>query len=109
MYFDFSQIGECLTLPGLRATMLNQAVKAKRLVSNQSRQSQITPVVTRSDQKIIHLLQSCVFSQDDVLEQKQIQKVLGAEVHLLMKDLCRMLQPLLGRWNKNMLLDLHAL
>lgn len=39
MYFDSSQIGECLTLPGLRATMLNQAAKAKRLVSNQSRQS----------------------------------------------------------------------
>ena len=48
MYFDSPQIGECLTFPGLGATMLNQAVKAKRLVSNQSRQSQITPVATRS-------------------------------------------------------------
>lgn len=62
MYFDSPQIGECLTLPGLGATMLNQAVKAKRLASNQSTHSQITPVMTRSNQTILHLLQSCVFS-----------------------------------------------
>ncbi|EYE98322.1 serine-proline rich protein [Aspergillus ruber CBS 135680] len=109
MYFDTSQIGEYLTLPGLRATMLNQAVKAKRLVSNQLRYSQITPVATSSNQKIIHLLQSCVFGQVDVLEQKRIQKVLEAEVRLLIKNPCRMLQPLLGSWDKNTLLDLHPL
>jgi len=91
MYFDSPQIGECLTLPGLGAIMLNQAAKAKRLVSNQSRQSQITPVATRSNQTIIHLLQTCVFGQGDVLEQKRIQKVLEAEVRLLIKDPCGML------------------
>ena len=109
VYFDTSQIGEYLTLPGLRATRLNQAVKAKRLVRNQSRQSQMTPVATRSNQKIIHLLQSCEFGRGDVLEQKRIQKVLEAEVRLLIKDPCGMLQPLLGAWDKNTLLDLHPL
>lgn len=44
-----------------------------------------------------------------MLEQKRIQKVLEAEVHLLIKDPCGMLQPLLGEWDRNTLLKLHPL
>lgn len=81
MCFNSPQLGERLTLPGL----------------------------TRSNQTPVHLLQYCVFGQGGVLEEKRIRRVLEAEGHLLTKDPCGMLRPLLGEWNKNMLHGLHAL
>ncbi|KAI2825393.1 hypothetical protein CBS147321_1041 [Aspergillus niger] len=109
--FDSPQIGE-RTLPVLGATMLNQSVKRKRLDSDLSRQLKTTAVVTKSNQTILYLLQSCAFYEADEPKKKRdrrVRKVLEAEVQLSVKNPCRVLRPLLSKWNDNMSLELHAL
>jgi hypothetical protein len=44
-----------------------------------------------------------------MLEEKRVQWVLKAEVDLASQDPCEMLRPLLGRWDDNISLGLHAL
>lgn len=107
-YVDSPHMGEQF-LPGLGATMLNQAVKRKRRDSDWSMQSKSTAV--KLNPTIFQLLQSCAFYKVDKPEEERFQKalsILKAEVHLFM-DPCGMLQPLLGGWDKNMSLSFHAL
>ncbi|ODM16671.1 hypothetical protein SI65_07636 [Aspergillus cristatus] len=107
-YVDSPHMGEQL-LPGLGATMLNQAVKRKRRDSDRSMQSKSTAV--KLNPMIFQLLQSCAFYKVDKPEEECFQKalsILKAEVHLFM-DPCGMLQPLLGGQDKDMLLSFHAL
>ncbi|ODM19126.1 hypothetical protein SI65_05743 [Aspergillus cristatus] len=107
-YVDSPHMGEQF-LPGLGATMLNQAVKRKRRDSDQSMQSKSMAV--KLNPTIFQLLQSCAFYKVDKPEEEHFQKalsILKAEVHLFM-DPCGMLQPLLGGRDKNMLLSFHAL
>ncbi|GAA87892.1 conserved serine-proline rich protein [Aspergillus luchuensis IFO 4308] len=109
--FDSPQMGE-RTLPGVGATMLNRSVKRKRLDSDLSMPSKITAVVTESRQTILYLLQSCAFYEADEPKKKRdrrVRKILEAQVQLSVKDPCRVLRPLLSKWNDNMSLELHAL
>ena len=108
IYFGSPQIGEESFL-GLGASMFNQAAETKKQVSDWSGQSREMQVTTRSNPATLQLFQSCKFGQGRVLEDKQIQRILEADVHLAIQDLRGMLQLLSGEWSSNALLGLHAL
>lgn len=108
MYYGSPEMGD-RPVPGLAATIFNQAAETTSLISNRSMQSSTMPVATGSNQTILHFLQSYIVAQGPVQKEKRIQKVLQAEVHLITQDPCEMLRPLLGEWDDNILRGLHAL
>lgn len=98
--------------PELGTTILDQAAKRKRLDGDRSKQSKKTAIATKSNQTILHLLQSCAFYQVDKSKEdrnQRLRRVLEAEVRLSIKDPCRVLRPRLSEWSDNMSLNLHAL
>lgn len=93
MYYGSPEMGD-RSVPGLEATIFNQAAETTSLISDRSRQSSTRPVATGYNQAILHLLQSCILGQGPVEKEVRIKKVLQAEAHLMTQDPCEMLRPL---------------
>ena len=99
------QMGEQITGPGFRATMVSEADKMNRLNSDLGGKLITAPISTSQNPTILWLLHSCGVQ----LEEDRFRRILEAETYLYAQDLNGLLGPLFDRWDKIRSLDLHVL